>query len=156
MSVNPVPDGYHSITPYICAKGAAKAIDYYKDIFGATELMRMGAPDGKIGHAELKIGDSVIMIADEFPPMGFLSPETIGGSPVVLHIYVDDVDSTVEKAVATGSTLLRAVEDQFYGDRSGQIKDPFGHLWNIGTHKEDLTPEEIGKRAAEKYGSGSA
>ena len=149
MAVKAIPDGYHSVTPYLIVRGAAKAIDYYKQVFGATEIMRMLDPSGKIGHAELKIGDSPIMLADEFPEMGYLSPEGRGGTPVSLMLYVPDVDATVEKAVATGASVVKAVADQFYGDRNGTITDPFGHVWTISTHKEDVSVEEM-KRRMEK------
>lgn len=147
-----IPEGYHTTTPYLCVRGASDAIEFYKKAFGATELMRMGSPDGKVGHAELQIGDSRVMLADEFPEMGFLSPKTIGGSPVMMHLYVEDVDTTVPKAVAAGAKVTREVADQFYGDRGGQVEDPFGHKWYVATHKEDLTPEEIRTRAAKAMG----
>jgi PhnB protein len=150
--VRPIPEGYHTTTPYLCVNGAADAIEFYKKAFGATELLRMGSPGGKIGHAELQIGDSRVMLADEFPEMGFLSPKTIGGSPVMMHLYVEDVDATVPKAVAAGAKVTRPVADQFYGDRGGQVEDPFGHKWYVSTHKEDLSPEEIRERAAKAMG----
>lgn len=153
--VKPIPDGYHNVTPYLCVKGAADAIEFYKKAFGATEIMRMGSPGGKIGHAELQFGDSRVMLADEHPEMGFLSPQTVGGSPIMIHLYVDDVDVTANRAVGAGAKVTKAVEDQFYGDRGGQLEDPFGHKWYVSTHKEDLTPEEVGKRAAALYGGGS-
>ncbi|HEU5248672.1 MAG TPA: VOC family protein [Thermoanaerobaculia bacterium] len=142
----PIPDGYHSVTPYLCVKGGEKAIEFYKKAFGATEIMRMPAPGGKIGHCELQIGDSRVMLADEFPEMEFLSPQSIGGSPVTMHLYVEDVDATVASATGAGATLTRPVKDEFYGDRAGQVQDPFGHRWYVSTHKEDLTMEEIDKR----------
>ncbi|HXG87516.1 MAG TPA: VOC family protein [Vicinamibacterales bacterium] len=148
MSVKPIPDGYHSVTPYLIVRGATKAIDFYKEVFGATELMRMDAPGGKIGHAEIKVGDSTLMLADENPQWGSESPELLGGSPVQLMIYVDDCDATFKKAIATGAVEVRPLKDQFYGDRSGSVTDPFGHNWTIATHKEDLSPEEMGRRAA--------
>ena len=147
-TVNPIPDGYHSVTPYLIIKGAADAIDFYKKAFGATELFRMAQPDGKIGHAEIKIGDSPIMLADEFPEMKYLGPQTLGGSSVSLMIYVDDVDSVFNQAIAAGGRQERPVEDKFYGDRGGSLVDPFGHVWHIATHKEDVSPEEMEKRAA--------
>lgn len=150
--VRPIPEGYHSVTPYLCCKDAGAAIEFYKKAFGATEVMRSEAPGGKIGHAEIQIGDSRVMLADEFPEMGFLSPKAIGGSPVMMHIYVEDVDTTVPKAVAAGAKVTREVADQFYGDRGGQVEDPYGHKWYVSTHKEDLTPEEIGARAAKAMG----
>lgn len=147
-NVKPIPKGYHSVTPYLIVKGAAKAIEFYKQAFGATETFRMPQPDGKIGHAELKIGDSTIMLADEFPERNVRGPESLGGSPVMIHLYIDDVDTVAKRAVASGAKEIRPVQNQFYGDRSGMFADPFGHQWNISTHVEDLSPEEIGKRAA--------
>ena len=144
----PIPDGYHTATPYLIVKGAAQAIDFYKKAFGATELMRMPQPGGKIGHAEIKIGDSPIMLADESPDVGARSPQSIGGSPVSIMLYVEDVDRIFSQAVAAGAKVKRPVADQFYGDRTGGIEDPFGHLWYIATHKEDVSPEEMRKRAA--------
>jgi PhnB protein len=144
----PVPDGYHTATPYLIVKGAAQAIEFYKRAFGATELMRMPQPGGKIGHAEIKIGDSPIMLADESPDVGAHSPQSIGGSPVSIMLYVEDVDTIFSQAVAAGAKVRRPVADQFYGDRTGGIEDPFGHLWYIATHKEDVSPEEMRKRAA--------
>jgi PhnB protein len=135
------------VTPYLIVKGAADAIDFYKKIYGATEIMRMPGPDGKIGHAELKIGDSVIMLADENLEMGHKSPRSVGGSPVSLVLYVQDVDRTVKNAVEAGSKLVRPVADQFYGDRTGGLVDPFGHEWYLATHIEDVSPEEMKKRA---------
>ncbi|ABS77015.1 VOC family protein [Coxiella burnetii] len=153
MSKKPtaIPPGYHSITPYLFVNEATKAIEYYKKAFGAEEEMRMEMPGGKIGHAELKIGDSKIMLADEFPEMGARSPRTYGGSPVTIHLYVEDVDKTAQRAVNAGGKLKGKVENQFYGDRSGTLEDPFGHTWNISTHIEDLSDEEIRKRAAELF-----
>ena len=142
-----IPKGYNSVTPYLVIKGAAKAIDYYKNVFGATEVMRMPGPDGRIGHAELKIGDSHIMLADEFPEMGHQGPLTLGNSPVSMLLYVEDVDSTVQRAVADGAQILKPVADQFYGDRMGFIQDPFGHRWGVATHKEDVSPKEMEERA---------
>ena len=151
-SVKPIPDGYHSITPYLSVKGAADAIEYYKKAFGAVELFRMAAPDGKIGHAEMKIGDSPFMLADEFPEMGFVSPNTLGGSPVGMMIYVPDVDTVYKQSLAAGGQEVKPLQDQFYGDRSGTLKDPFGHVWTIATHKEDVPEEELKKRAAAAHG----
>lgn len=147
MAVKTIPDGYHSVTPYLIITGAAEAIDYYKKAFGATELLRMPAPGGKIGHAEIKIGDSPIMLADEFPEMGYKSPQTLGGSPVSIMIYVADVDTVFDQAVAAGGKVQRPVKDQFYGDRSGTLADPFGHVWHVATHKEDVSGEEMERRA---------
>jgi len=144
----PVPDGYHTATPYLIVKGAAQAIEFYKKAFGATELMRMPQPGGKIGHAEIKIGDSPIMLADESPDVGARSPQSMGGSPVSIMLYVEDVDKIFSQAVAAGAKVRRPVADQFYGDRTGGVEDPFGHLWYIATHKEDVSPEEMRKRAA--------
>ncbi len=151
-SVKPIPDGYPQITPYLCVDGAAAAIDFYSTVFGATERMRMPAPDGKIGHAELQIGDSVIMLSDEHPEMNMRSPKTIGATPVTLSVYVEDVDGVVERAVGAGATALGPVEDQFYGDRSGRFADPFGHRWIVATHIEDVSEEEMAKRASEAMG----
>ena len=145
-----IPEGYQSITPYLICKGAAKAIDWYGKVLGAKELFRMPGPDGVIGHAEVRIGDSIVMLADEFPSMGAKSPQSLGGSPVGLMLYVPDCDAVVTRAVAAGATLERPLQDQFYGDRSGTIVDPFGHKWTIGTHLEDITPEEMEKRSAEQ------
>ncbi|HKT11482.1 MAG TPA: VOC family protein [Terriglobia bacterium] len=147
-NVKPVPEGYHSVTPYLIVKGAAKAIEFYKQAFGAKEIFRMPQPDGKIGHAEIQIGDSRIMLADEFPERNIRGPESLGGTPVMIHLYVNDVDTVAKRAVAAGAKEIRPVQDQFYGDRSGMFADPFGHQWNISTHVEDLSAEEIGKRAA--------
>jgi PhnB protein len=144
-----IPKGYHAVTPYLIIKGAAQAIEYYKKVFGATELFRMDGPDGKVGHAELQIGDSHIMLADENPSMGtgHASAATIGGSPVSLYLYLPDVDAVVDRAAASGAKILKPVQDQFYGDRSGFIQDPFGHLWGVATHVEDVSPEEMEERA---------
>jgi PhnB protein len=146
--VKPIPDGYHTITPYLSIKGAAGAIDFYKKAFGATEVMRLAQPDGRVGHAELQLGDSRIMLADEFPEMDFRSPPSIGGTPVQLHMYVANVDAVVSRAVAAGAKLVRPVQDQFYGDRMGTVADPYGHVWHVSTHKEDLSIDELRKRAA--------
>lgn len=146
--VKPIPEGYHSVTPYLCCRNAGAAIDFYKKAFGATELMRMGAPGEKIGHADIQIGDSHLMLADEFPEMGFLSPQTVGGSPVMIHLYVEDADATTARAVAAGAKVVKPVEDQFYGDRGGQLDDPFGHKWYVSTRKEDLSFDEVRERAA--------
>jgi PhnB protein len=153
--VKPIPEGYHSVTPYLCINGAVKALEYYKKAFGATELFRM-EHDGKIGHAEIKIGDSPIMLADEFPEMGFVSPATLGGSPVGIMIYVDDVDTVFKQAIAEGGVEKKPVQDQFYGDRSGTLTDPFGHVWTVATHTEDVAPEEIDKRLAAMKAQGAS
>lgn len=150
--VNPIPEGYPQVTPYLCIDGASTAIEFYGTVFGATERMRMPAPDGKIGHAEVQIGNSVLMLSDEFPDMGMHSPRTIGGTSVTLSVYVEDVDTVFDRAVSEGATALRPVEDQFYGDRSGQFEDPFGHRWNVATHVEDVAPDEMAKRAAAAAG----
>jgi len=147
-TVKAIPEGHHAITPYLSIKGASDAIEFYKKAFGATEAMRLAQPDGRIGHAELQIGDSRIMLADEFPEMDFRSPRAIGGTPVHLPLYVEAVDTVVGRAVAAGAKVLRPVQDQFYGDRSGSVADPYGHVWHVATHKEDLSPDEIRKRAA--------
>jgi PhnB protein len=149
MATKAIPDGYHSVTPYLIVNGAAKAIDFYKRAFAATELMRMEAPDGKVAHAEIKIGDSQIMLADEQPEMGYRSPQSLGGAPVSLMVYVEAVDETFERALSNGAEELQALKDQFYGDRSGTLKDPFGHVWTIATHVEDVPPAEMERRAQE-------
>ena len=146
-NVKPIPAGYHSVTPYLIIKGAADAIDFYKKAFGATELFRM-EHEGKVGHAEIKIGNSPIMLADEHPGMGYVSPKTLGGTPVSLMIYVENVDKIYNQAVKSGGEEVKPLQDQFYGDRSGTLKDPFGHVWTVATHKEDVTPEEMDKRIA--------
>ena len=143
-----IPEGYHTVTPYLYVRDAARAIEFYKKAFGATELSRFDAPGGKIAHAEIKIGDSLIMLADEFPDMDARSPQTIGGTPVGLLLYVEDVDAVAASAVSAGATLRSPLEDKFYGDRMGKLEDPFGHVWAIATHKEDVSPEEMERRAA--------
>ena len=148
MAVRPIPDGYHTATPYLVIDGAAGAIEFYKKAFGAQELMRMPGPGGKVMHAEIQIGDSRIMLADEFPEMNIRGPKALGGSPIWLMLYVEDVDAMFQQAVANGGVVKRPLADQFYGDRSGSLEDPFGHTWTIATHKEDLTPEEIEQRVA--------
>jgi PhnB protein len=145
--VDYIPKGYNSITPYLVVKGAAKAIDYYKKVFGATVIMRMDGPNGQVGHAELQIGDSRFMLADENLAMGNRSAESVGWSPISLYVYVADSDKIVEKAAAEGAKILKPVQDQFYGDRSGFIQDPFGHLWGVATHKEDVSEKEMAERA---------
>ncbi|HKF72380.1 MAG TPA: VOC family protein [Stellaceae bacterium] len=141
-----IPAGYHTITPCLAINGAARAIEFYKKAFGASELMRFVHGD-KIGHAELQIGDSKIMISDEFPEMGVRGPQTVGGSPTAIYLYVDNVDSVTDRALTQGATSVRPVEDKFYGDRSGTIQDPFGHVWHLATHKEDVPEDELKKRA---------
>ena len=146
-AVKAIPEGYHTVTPYLILSGAGDAIAFYKKALGAEEVMRLGGPGGKIGHAEIKIGNSRIMLADEHPELQALSPRTVGGSPVSIHLYVENADAAVERAVAAGAKLVRPVADQFYGDRVGGIEDPFGYRWFIATHKEDLTIDEIRRRA---------
>jgi PhnB protein len=146
MAVKPIPDGYHTVTPYLIVKDGVKALDFYKKAFGAAELFRMAGPDGKIGHAEIKIGDSVIMLGDEQPGTHCRSPLTLGGSPVGILLYLDNVDARFKQALAAGAKESRPVQDQFYGDRSGTLEDPFGHTWTIATHTEDVSPEEMNKR----------
>jgi PhnB protein len=148
MPVKPIPEGYHSVTPYLIVKGAGKAIEFYKSAFGATEVMRMPGPNDQVMHAEIKIGDSVVMLADEPEGGQHRSPLTIGGTPVSLMVYVDDVDTVFSQAVSLGATATRPVVDQFYGDRSGTLTDPFGHVWTIGTHVEDVSAEEMERRMA--------
>ena len=148
MPVKPIPDGYHTATPYLIVKGAADAIEFYKQAFGAAELFRVPGPDGVLMHAEIKIGDSIIMLADEFPQMDALGPKTIGGSPVGLMLYLANVDEVFHRAITAGAKEIRPLQNQFYGDRSGTVEDPFGHKWTIATHVEDLTPAEIEQRMA--------
>ena len=145
-SVKPIPDGYHTATPYLIVNDAAAALEFYKNAFGATERLRIPAPGGKIGHAEITIGDSPIMLADEHPEIGARSPQSFGGSPVSIMLYVEDVDAFVKRAVAAGAKVVRPVQDQFYGDRSGTLADPAGHVWHVATHTEDLSLEEIKQR----------
>lgn len=152
-SVQPIPDGYPRVTPYLCVDGAAAAIAFYQQVFGAQERVRMADPSGRVGHAELALGDSMLMLADEHPEIGVVGPRTIGGTPVTIAVYVEDVDATVTRAVESGATVLRPVDDQFYGDRSGQFEDPFGHRWSVSTHVEDVSPEEMKRRAAVAMGT---
>lgn len=147
LKVRSIPDGYHAITPYLSVRGAAQAIEFYKKAFGAREIMRMPGSVGKIGHAEIEIGQARVMLADEVAELAFMSPQARGGSAVHLHIYVEDVDAMVARASAAGAKVTRPVADQFYGDRTGSIEDPFGHVWHIATHKEDLSEAEMTKRA---------
>ena len=151
MAAKPIPDGYEGITPYLICKNAEAAIDFYKRAFGAEEIVRIGQP-GMVGHAEMRIGKAIFMLADEFPSMGARGPETIGGTPVSLYIYVEDVDSFTQKAIEEGLKVLKPVADQFYGDRSGHFEDPFGHQWGFATHMEDLTPDELDQRAKAMHG----
>jgi len=155
MAVKPIPEGYHSVTPYLIIKGAADAIEFYKKAFGATELFRMAGPDGKIGHAEIKIGDSPIMLSDEWPEMKYVGPKLLGGSPVSILLYVNDVDAVFKHAIAAGAKEDKPVEDKFYGDRSGSLTDPFGHIWHVSTHKEDVSPEEMERRSKKASASGA-
>jgi len=154
--VQPIPSGYSAVTPYLCVRGAAQAIEFYKNAFGAKEIMRMPGPDGKLGHAEISIGGSRIMLSDEYEELAFLSPQARGGTTVHIHLYLKDVDATVARAIAAGAKLNRPVKDQFYGDRSGSIEDPFGHMWHVATHKEDFSKAEMTRRSAEaaKQGGG--
>lgn len=154
--VQAIPTGYAGVTAYLIIRDAARALEFYKKAFGAKELMRFPAPGGKIGHAEIKIGEGVVMLADESPEMGHKSPQTLGGTAITLMFYVADVDAQFAKAVAAGGTVKQPVKDQFYGDRSGTITDPFGHIWTIATHKEDLSPEEMQRRMAAMPASGQA
>jgi PhnB protein len=149
MAVKPIPEGYRSVTPYLVIKGASAAIEYYKRVFGATERGRMEAPGGMVGHAELTIGDSIVMLADEFPGMDHRSPRTVGGSPVSLVLYVENVDDVFKRALEAGAKQMRPVENQFYGDRMGTLEDPYGHIWSIATHVEDVSPEEMKRRSEE-------
>ena len=150
--VHYIPAGYHSVTPYLIISNgkASQALNWYKDVLGAEEVMRMPAPDDRIGHAEIKIGDSFIMMADEYPEMGYRGPEALGGSPGLIMIYVPDADSVYHKAVARGAQIKQELKDQFYGDRSGTITDPFGHSWTIATHIEDVSPEEMQRRMSQQ------
>ncbi|MBA3432450.1 MAG: VOC family protein [Actinobacteria bacterium] len=150
--VKPIPDGYPQVVPYLCVDGAEAAIDFYGRVFGASERMRMAAPDDKIGHAEIEIGDSLIMLSDDLPEMELSNPRTLGGTPVVISLYVEDVDAVFDRAVEAGAQIRRPVENQFYGDRSGQFEDPFGHRWSVATHVEDVSPDEMAKRSAEMMG----
>lgn len=152
--VKPIPDGYPTVTPYLIVDGAAAAIGFYCSVLGATERMRMDGPDDTVGHAELEVGSSVIMLADESPMVDARGPRTVGGTPVFLHVYVEDADSVFDRAVAAGAKALRPMEDRFYGDRTGEFEDPWGHRWSVATHVEDVAEEEMEKRAAEVMGSG--
>jgi len=160
VAVKPVPDGYHTVTPYMTVRGAAKAIDFYKEAFGAVEVLRMPMPDGSVAHAEIKIGDSVIMMGEENPAWGNKSPQALGGTPTGLMIYVPDCDAVFARALAAGATVSKPLTDQFYGDRSGTVIDPFGHQWTLATHVEDVPPEEMQTRMdammAQMGGAGAA
>lgn len=144
----PIPDGYHSVTPYLIVKDAPAAIEFYRKAFGARETMRLEMPGGKVGHAEIRIGNSIVMLADEFPDMGFKGPRTVGGTPVSLLVYVEDVDAIFSRALELGCRELKPLRDQFYGDRSGTLEDPHGHVWTVATHIEDLSLEEVKARMA--------
>jgi PhnB protein len=154
MKVKKIPDGYTAVTPYLTVKGAAQAIDFYKKAFDAEEVMRVPMPDGKIAHAEVRIGGSTVMLHDEAPDWQAFSPQTIGDSASSIMLYVNDVDAVVKRAVAAGATLTMEVADQFYGDRAGGLKDPFGHKWHVATHVEDVAPQELERRMKEKFGGG--
>jgi PhnB protein len=145
-TVRPIPEGYHTVTPYLYVRGATAAIDFYRNVFGAAEIVRMAGPDGRIMHAELKIGDSVVMLGDENLQVGMLSPQTVGGFSTGLHVYVENSDAVVKKMVDSGAKVLRPIKNQFYGDRSASVLDPFGHMWSVATHIEDVSPEEMKKR----------
>ena len=152
--VNPIPEGYPRVTPYLIVDDGAAAIGFYTSVLGASERMRMAGPDGKVGHAELNVGDSVIMLADEHPEMNAVGPKTVGGTPVSIHVYVADSDSVFERAIEAGAKSLAPMEDKFYGDRSGSFEDPFGHHWNVATHVEDVPQDEMAKRAEEAMAGG--
>ena len=145
-SVKPIPEGHRTVAPYLAIKNAAGALEFYKKAFGAVETYKLIIPDGRVGHAEIRLGDSLIMLSDEFPEFGGKAPEALGGSPVSIHLYVDDVDAFFKRALAVGAHELKPIANQFYGDRSGQLQDPFGHLWWVATHREDVEPDEMQKR----------
>jgi PhnB protein len=151
MAAKPIPEGYHSVTPYLIVDGAAQAIDFYRLAFGAEELLRLEAPGGRVGHAEVRIGDSPVMLADEAPDQGAVGPKTLGGCGVGIMLYVEDVDSVFARAVEAGAEVVRPLQDQFYGDRSGTVRDPFGHLWTVGSHVEDVSDEEVKRRMDALY-----
>jgi len=146
MAVKPIPEGYHSVTPYLIVDGATRAIDFYQRAFGAVEVMRLDGPQGQVGHAEIRVGDSPVMLADEHPDRGILAPTSLGGCGVHLMLYVVDVDAAFARAVDAGAEVLRPLQDQFYGDRTGTVKDPFGHQWTLGSHVEEVSVEEIRRR----------
>ena len=146
MAAKPIPDGFHSLTPYLILTGAARAIDFYKSVFGATEIARFADPSGRVGHAELKIGDSVLMLSDEYGEMGYKSPQTVGAASSLTHVYVPDVDATFARATQAGAQVMKPVKDEFYGDRTGSFRDPFGHLWTVATHVEDVSRDEMKRR----------
>ena len=150
----PIPDGYHTVTPYLIIRDAAKAMDFYKNAFKAVETFRMDGPDGKIAHAEIRIGDSIIMLSDEHPQMGYNSPQSLGGSPAGIVLYVEDCDAVFNRAIEAGGIVKDSVTDKFYGDRSGSLADPFGHIWHVTTHKEDVSPQELDRRLKEMFATG--
>ena len=150
-NVKKIPDGYAAVTPYLTIKGAAQAIEFYKEAFGAEEVLRLPKPDGKLAHAEISIGRSIVMLSDEAPDWKAFSPQTVGDTSVSIMLYVNDVDAVFKRAIAAGATSVMEVADQFYGDRSGGLKDPFGHKWHIATHIEDVAPDEIQRRAAKMF-----
>ncbi len=155
-SVNPIPEGHHTVTPQLVIKGAAEAIEFYKKAFNAEEVMRMNGPDGKsVMHGEVKIGDSMVYLADEYPDMGCVGPQALNGTPVTLHLYVNDVDAAFKQATDAGATVAMPLQDMFWGDRYGIVVDPFGHKWSLATHKEDVSPEECEARAAKQFGGGA-
>ncbi len=154
-NVNPIPDGFHTVTPYLTVRNAAKAIEFYQRAFGAEERSRMPMGDGKIGHAEISIGNSIVMLSDEFPDCGNHSPEALNGSPVGFAIYVEDVDAAFKRAVDAGATVKEPLKDQFWGDRSGSVVDPFGHKWTLLTHVEEVSPEEMKKRMDQMFAAGA-
>ena len=145
-NVHPIPEGMRGAIPYLCCREAARALTFYKEAFGATEILRLAEPNGRVGHAEIRIGDAVIMLSDEYPEMKVVSPQALGGTPMAIHLYVENVDAFCARAVAAGATLARPVADQFYGDRSGQLTDPFGHRWSIATHVADVPNDEVQRR----------
>jgi len=150
MAVKPIPEGYHTVTPHLYVNGGGEALEFYKKGFGAEEISRLPMPDGRLGHAEFRIGDSVIMLADEFPEMNVRGPKALGGASVSMALYVEDVDAFVQRAVAAGAKLTRPVQNQFYGDRTGTIEDPFGHVWHVATHVEDVSEEEMRRRMSQQ------
>jgi PhnB protein len=151
MAVKPVPPGFHTVTAYLRIRGAAEALEFYRKAFGAEERYRMAMPDGKVGHAEIKIGDSIVMLADEFPDWNVKGPQSLGGTSVGICLYVEDSDAAFQRAIDAGATVLRPLQDQFYGDRSGTVTDPFGHEWTLSTHKENVPPDELERRAKEMF-----
>ena len=151
--VKAIPEGYPQVSPYLHVRGAGEAIEFYRQVFGATERLRMPGPGGTIGHAELALGDSLLMLSDEYPDMGVRGPTTVGGTPVTLMVYVEDVDAVVEQAVEAGATVVRPLQDAFYGDRTALLEDPFGHQWSVATHIEDVPADEMARRAAAAAGA---